>query len=363
MSVPVIELSGSARDRGLQHGREAGDFVVRSIEIYRKAFLSKGVTWEQARVVAGKLLPEIEAYNAEFADEIRGIAEGAEVPLEDIVALNARTELLYGQRPQADRGPDDDGDGCTGAIALPEATADGIVIHGQNWDWRDECADSGILLRIRSDDGPDILCFTEGGLLARFGFNSAGMALTANFLQTERDYGRKGVPISLIRRQILMSRNFAEAIKVAYSTPRAFSANLMLSDAGGAAIDLETTPDEIFWIAPENGLLVHANHFVSLPARTKNFDMSVPTTPDSLYRDVRVRDSLTAKHGKITIEDFKEAFADRYGSPRAVCRSPVEGPGGKISSTVVTIIMSASEKRLWIARRPYKEAVYEEHAL
>lgn len=363
MSIPVIDLSGSARDRGLQHGREARDYVVRGIKVYRKAFLAKGVTWEQARVVAAKFLPEIEAYNAEFAEEIRGIAEGSEVPVEDIVALNARTELLYGQRPQADPGPDDEGDGCTGAIALPDATADGVVLHGQNWDWRDECADSSILLRIRSDDGPDILCFTEGGLLARFGFNSAGIALTANFLQTEKDYGRKGIPVSLIRRQILMSSNFAEAMKVAYSAPRAFSTNLMLSDAGGAAIDLETTPDEIYWIAPENGLLVHANHFVSMPARIKNIDMSVPTTPDSLYRDVRVRESLASKHGKITTEDFKVAFADRFGSPRAVCRSPVEGPGGKVSSTVVTIIMSASEKKLWIAKRPYEKAIFEEHAL
>jgi isopenicillin-N N-acyltransferase-like protein len=159
-----LDLSGTPHQRGLQHGRGAAELVARSIEIYRKAFKSKGVSWERAREVATALLPVIAAYDQGFADEIRGIAEGAKVPLEDVVALNARTELLYGQHPQAPKGPDTDGDGCTGAIALPGATRDGIVIHGQNWDWRDECADSCLLLRIRSEDGPDILCFTEGGL-------------------------------------------------------------------------------------------------------------------------------------------------------------------------------------------------------
>jgi isopenicillin-N N-acyltransferase-like protein len=363
LSIPILDLSGSPSERVLQHGRGAGDLVARSIEIYRKAFRSKGVSWERAREVATALLPEIAAFDRGFADEIRGIADGAEVPVEDVVALNARTELLYGQHPQVSPGPDTDGDGCTGAIALPGATRDGIVIHGQNWDWRDECADSCLLLRIRSEEGPDILCFTEGGLLARFGFNSAGIALTANFLQTERDYGRKGIPIALIRRRILMARSLSEAIRVPYSVPRAFSANLMLSDAGGAAIDLETTPDEIFWQAPENDLLVHANHFVTLPARIKNIDMSIPTSPDSLYRDLRVRAHLESRHGDITTEDFRIAFGDRFGAPRAVCRSPIEGPGGKVSSTVATIIMSPSEGRIWIAKRPYASAEFTEHRL
>lgn len=363
MSFPIIDLSGDARARGLKHGKEGGDLVHRSIVIYRKAFQSKGVSWERARAVAAALMPAIESYSAEFAEEIRGIAEGAKVPVEDIVALNARTELLYGQQPQVARGPDSDADGCTGAIALPNATAGGRVIHGQNWDWRDECADSGLLLRIRSTDGPDILCFTEGGLLARFGMNSAGVALTANFLQTENDYGRDGVPIALLRRQILTSPTFAEAMKVPYAAKRSFSANLMLSDAGGVAVDLESTPDEIFWLMPENDLLVHSNHFVSLAARCKHIDLSVPTNTDSLYRDMRVRLQLEQNHGKIDIDDFKRAFADNYGSPRAVCRSPIEGPGGKVSSTVATIIMSAGEGKLWIAKRPYDEAVFDEHSL
>ena len=49
-------------------------------------------------------------------------------------------------------------------------------------DWRAECAETGVLLRIHRDDGPDILTFTEAGGLARSGLNSAGIGLTANAL-------------------------------------------------------------------------------------------------------------------------------------------------------------------------------------
>ena len=78
------------------------------------------------------------------------------------VAINARTELLYG-RPAEERITSPEG--CTGAIVLPEATAAGRLLHGQNWDWRDECLETGIILRISPEAGPRILSFTEAGLL------------------------------------------------------------------------------------------------------------------------------------------------------------------------------------------------------
>src|SRR5688572_3824827 len=124
---------------------------------------------------------------------MRGIAEGANEPLAAAVLMNARTESVGAARPQQERKHMPDG--CTAALALPEVTAHGVLLDGQNWDWRAECAETGIVLRIRRDDGPDILTFTEAGGLARSGLSSAGIGLTANALECERDYQRgTGVP-------------------------------------------------------------------------------------------------------------------------------------------------------------------------
>jgi isopenicillin-N N-acyltransferase-like protein len=106
-------------------------------------------------------------------------------------------------------------DGCTGLVALSEATADHSVIHAQNWDWKAECAETSVVLRIRRDDGPDILTFTEAGGLARSGFNAAGIGITANYLESDRDYARPGVPLALIRRKVLEQADVAMAMSAA----------------------------------------------------------------------------------------------------------------------------------------------------
>lgn len=360
---PIFGLAGSPQDIGLGYGRKAAEYIHRSISIYRNAFASKGVSWELARQKAREFTPNIERYHAGLLQELSAIAKGAELPLEDLLAINSRTELLYGQKPAAAQAPETDVDGCTGAIAMPEATSDRHTLHGQNWDWRDECADSAVVLRIEPESGPKMLIFVEAGILARCGLNSAGIAITGNFLQTDRDYGLDGVPLPFIRRRMLMSVSLGEAIRVVFDAPRTFSNNLMISQRDGECVDLEATPREVFWTLPEQGLLVHANHFTSVGALARVHDVGLETNTDSLYRDRRVRASLSSRRGELTVEDFKSAFADRYGAPRAVCRSPILGPGGKTSSTVASIVMDTTEGTMWIAKRPYENSRFRQYSI
>jgi isopenicillin-N N-acyltransferase-like protein len=160
-----------------------------------------------------------------------------------------------------------------------------------------------------------------------------------------------------------MQSGLGPAVEVVMRAERAFSINLMISHREGEAVDLETTPDEVFWLLPEDDLLVHANHFVSLPARIKVRDLSLPTNGDSLYRDVRVRRHLRDQHGAITVQTLQKAFQDRFGSPRAVCRAATAGPGGKVSSTVATIVMDTTARTMWVAPRPYGPHRFTEYRL
>ena len=47
---------------------------------------------------ARAFVPAVADRYPELMEEVTGIAEGADRPVEEIVALNARTELLYGDR-------------------------------------------------------------------------------------------------------------------------------------------------------------------------------------------------------------------------------------------------------------------------
>jgi len=229
---PLIDLAGSARERGRTHGKAAADRLRRGAAMYAQSLLASGVDWKELERRAEAIVPAIEHFDPAYVEEMRGIAEGAGEPFAAVVLMNARTEMVAAARRQqaAKHFPD----GCTAALALPEASADGVLLHGQNWDWRAECAETGVVLRIRRDDGPDLLTFTEAGGLARSGLNSAGIGLTANALECDRDYQRgAGVPLPFIRRKVLESTHLALAVQTIVSTPKSGSNHMAISHCDG----------------------------------------------------------------------------------------------------------------------------------
>ena len=357
-AFPLIDLSGPPRERGRQYGEAAADRIRRSADIYLTAFASQRLGTERVRALVETLLPIMERFEPTYLDEMRGIAEGARCPLEHVVVVNARTELLAQARLAAEQ------DGCTGVVVLSEASADGAVLHGQNWDWRAECAETGVVLRIRPQNGPALLTFTEAGGLARCGLNEAGIGLTANFLGSDRDGKRPGVPLVLLRRRVLESAHFALAIQAVYATPKWVSNNVMLSHAGGVALDVESAPDDSLLIQPDGGLLVHANHFEHPAALAKLRDTGLATTPDSAYRAQRVRALLAPKRGRIGIDDMKAALFDDFGTPYSVCRPPRPAATGEnLSASVMMVVMRPAEGWMEICPLPALQREFTRYSL
>lgn len=348
---PLIELSGPPEQRGRQYGQAAAERIKKGIAHYG-AQMSATASAQRIRRLAEDFVPQIEKFAPHFVPEMRGIAAGANVELADIVMLNCRTEVL--QLAKRTELEDKEPDGCTGAIILPEATADGVLIHGQNWDWKKECVETTVVLRVRRDDGPDLMTMVEAGGLARCGLNAAGIAITANYLRSDRDYTRQGVPLSLLRRKALEQEQAALALQVLYATPKSASNNLMLSQADGSGfgVDIECAPDESFMLWPDRGVLVHANHFVSPVALSKLKDGGIATTPDSAYRDRRVRGLLEPKIGKLSIDDLRAAFFDDWQSPWSVCRPPRKNLEDNLSATVAMVLMRPAEGHMEIAPLP-----------
>ncbi|WP_421995755.1 C45 family autoproteolytic acyltransferase/hydolase [Reyranella sp.] len=346
---PLIELSGPPRERGRQHGKAAADRLRRGAKMYAESLVKTGVDWKELERRAEAMVPTIDRFDPTYVEEMRGIAEGAGEPFAAVVLMNARTEMVAAARQQ--QATKHFPDGCTAALALPEASADGTLLHGQNWDWRAECAETGVILRIRRDDGPDILTFTEAGGLARSGLNSAGLGLTANALECDRDYKRgPGVPLPFIRRKVLESAHLAQAVQTIVSTPKLGSNHMAVSqateDGAAEAFGFECAPDETFWVAPERGVYVHANHWIAESARTRVKDTGLAETPCSIYRDKRVRDQLASRRGQLTLDDLRTAFFDAWGSPWSVCRPPRPNTRGVLTATAAMILMRPGEGHL-----------------
>ena len=350
-AFPLIEIAGRPYERGIAYGHAAADRVRRSVGLYASQMKGMGLSADEVRGIINDFVPSMGGYAPDLVEEMRGIAVGADCAFEDVALVNCRTEVVeIGERRAKDRTPKD---GCTGVIVLPEATEAGALIHAQNWDWKPECIDTGIVLRIRREDGPDILTFTEAGGVARSGLNAAGLAITANYLQSDRDFRQLGIPLPLIRRRFLECAHLADGIKLVATTAKSISNNMMLSTAEGFGIDFECAPDEAFALYPERGLLVHTNHWTSAVALSKLREAGIENVPDSHYRDYRVRQHLADKVGRITADDVKAALFDKFAAPYSVCRPPTpDGPRHSISSTVAMIIMQPALGRMQIAPMP-----------
>lgn len=348
---PLVEIGGPPSQRGRAYGEQARERIGRSVSLYASQLDKFGFQPSDVDRFSDIFLPRLMAWAPDLVEEMEGIAAGANLDLSDILLVNARTEIL--QLARREKGlSDDEPDGCTGAVLLPEATRSGKLIHGQNWDWRSECAETSVVLRIKRDGAPDILTFTEAGGLARSGFNSAGIGITANYLESERDYRELGIPLPFIRRRALEASHFAHAIRIVATTPKSGSNNMMLSTAEGFAVDLECAPDETFPVYPEKDVIVHANHWQSPIALSKLRETGLRDVPDSLYRDYRVRQKLAVRHGSLAVDDLKEALFDDFGSPFCVCRPPVMKEGGNLSATVAMIIFEPVSGIMEIAPLP-----------
>jgi len=129
--------------------------------------------------------------------------------------------------------------------------------------------------------------------------------------------------------------------------PRGASGNYLIAHRDGVAIDFETTPDNVYVVYPERGLLTHANHFQSVVAQTTG--VTKYYTGDTLYRDFRARQLLEPKIGKITIDDIKLVLRDEFGAPRAICRTPHDYPGQEPTMTIASLVFDLKHDVLHVA--------------
>src|SRR5438445_7038283 len=227
---PHVRVEGSARERGRRYGERTADRVRRSIDAYREVFAQKaGWDWPTVTAQALRFREPIEGFNPRYLEELQGLAEGAGVGVEDVLAINVRTEVMYSAAARAAERQGRPFGECSSFAVLPEASADGHTLIGQNWDWLMHSSETVVVLEVRQDEGPDYVTVVEAGLLAKTGMNSSGIGLATNALATDLDRGEPGVPYHVVLRGILDAENMSDALAVAQRGFRSSSANYLVA--------------------------------------------------------------------------------------------------------------------------------------
>ncbi len=356
---PHLVLRGSPHERGLAYGRLARDRIHESVAVYRDVFLRlAALEWPDAVAQALKY----ESYIAEFAPdalaEIAGIAEGAGLTRGDVLALNARSELMFSKSMEAASA---DGGECTSLAVLPEASAHGGVMVGQNWDWIPRAQDTAVLLEVHRDDLPSYVTIAEAGHLAKVGVNSAGLGVCTNTLVSSRDRGRNGLPYHIILRALLDAQTISAATRTIYAATRAFSGNFLLAHRDGLAVNIESTSggvDGVHASFTNDGILTHTNHFTSDDLKT--WDVRVSVNPGTLFRMDSVRRTLRAgREGGVTLELIQAALRDHRNAPESVCWHPDPArPPADRRSTIASVIMDLVHDKLHVTAGPPCQSPY-----
>ena len=357
--IPCLTVDGDARSRGFAHGKRFAEDVAANLATYLRRFAASGLDASAAFAEGRRWLGAMARQNPEYAEEMRGLAEGADLDEAAIALLNARYELaftLFGQDAgrQAAKtellsvGPD----GCTTFGLLPEAAADGHTWLGQNWDWLEGIHKRNLVLRVRRTDKPSFVCLTEAGIVGgKMGVNECGVGLAENGLASSHD-GQNPYekPFHMRCREVLDAPRYDEALRAVLGTRRTCSANFVIGDAAGEVIDIETSPDHAGYLHPQDGIVTHSNHFTTSGHGESLMERIGPNT---LYRAARLRRLLSGKPEGISFEDMKEAMQDHFGHPNAICRHPDEGqPEAKRTMTLAAVLIDLDSRVMHVANGP-----------
>lgn len=349
---PVIDLVGAPYARGHAYGRAAADRIRSSIASYATVYREEaGWDWATSTEVAVRYLPAITDFAPDYLDELHGIADGAGVERVDVLAINIRTEVINAARIATTQGaaPAE----CT---AFATVGTDGAVVAGQNWDWQPFALDTVVVLRVEPDEGPAYVTVVEAGLLAKFGANSAGLAVLTNALICTDDVGEPGVPYHVLLRSLHQCGSTAEGLERIGQAHRAASANYLFADRGGHLADVEARPGDssrLHLLAPDDaGRMLHTNHFVAADFTSGDYTTMVEST--SIDRLGQIGGSLESPvAGAIADDRFVSALTCHDDYPNSVCRhvDPNE-PLNEQSVTVAATIIDVTGGSMLVSEGP-----------
>jgi isopenicillin-N N-acyltransferase-like protein len=360
-SFPYIRAEGPPYERGRQHGAACGDLLanygdVLAAQVNDPSFLTAGgqadprqTAKREQPLTAGDLceralrfVPLFEAHAPHVMEEIRGVAEGADISLGHAMLANVRGEVA---RDQAHP------DGCTAFTVTKPATRGNATLLGQNSDQDPNMETLGIVLHVIPDEGPQVLMFTFGGLVGYHGINSAGVAHCANALSAGN--WQVGLPHYPFKRMMFDRRSVDECVQLASELTLCSAANYVLADGNGNITDLEIIPDAdgVRAVPQSNGTIAHTNHFLHPDFLSR--EQLLQYIPDSPKRLQRMSEILDDSYGVIDIEGMKTALGDHTLGPDGICRH------GSDMKTIASIVADSSERELHVCKGNPCEGVFQ----
>ena len=262
-------------------------------------------SWPEVQEVAKQFLPYLNATWPVYIEEMQGIADGAGIGFESILALNVRTEIGFGLM----------NDGCT---AFAWRTNDSSFL-AQNWDWEAAQKDNIVCAKIVQPDKPTIHMMTEAGIIGKIGLNSAGVGTTLNAISAKGVAFDK-LPCHLALRTALECTSMQAARVKLNKAGVASACHITVADAQTGSMGFENTAQDQVELTMKDGLNTHSNHLTVPHSGVDDKGMLV----DSPFRLDRVRKLLGTVGSEPTMQRLRDVLKDDKNFPCSINRAPTE---------------------------------------
>jgi len=337
--IEVVHLSGGAFERGVAHGRAVSD----RLEHYWGE-LMKDVTDRSANPIGKDELRQwvLErcggalALAPDLEEEIRGIAEGADVAYELALGVNFGEEVchLASARGIASTRPTER---CLSIVVPPEQSATGDYLLAQTWDGPDWTPDP--VLFVVDEEAGRSAYLSDGGWVGGVGLNDRGIGSVHTGVGTTND-GTPGLPYPFIARRILQSDLLEEAAGKVVKAPATAGCHYIVA-GGGRALDVEIA-GAANAVVPLRGPVSTCAHFSARDLEV--LESEAEARQVSEYRTTRLL-SLLMERAPVGPLGLFDIMSDHEEGPSGamVCRHPVTDRVDGRSLGALVVDMAAAE--------------------
>ncbi len=386
--IPVIYAYGEPYERGVQIGTQLRAFdpdIVPRMAAARWDWVMTGIEHEISRGEILELIPDyLEAIEEtmgkdivdEYIGEMRGVADGAQVPFNDLFIVNLGGH--YRKYFIDERGHNlsyyNGADGCSSIAVWGKATKDGKMIASHNCDWaRNFPNNAHAAVVMHPANGNPLIYAAPIGTWGSHHIASdrlfvAGLALGKP--KAKPRYLMPGGPNGMLQRWIVQYANSAAEARSmldskggvgdrGYASP---SGNVVYVDEN-EAMYLQTAPDKIGRIPNEDGYNLVTNHVV-LDEMRSHFvqrkpqavgDGFVDPEAGSINRRQSEKFLIEKNYGNLDVKGVIDIMSSHYdissGRDNIFADTACQHGEykGRFSGTNLSTVVKLSEKSVWIA--------------
>ncbi len=304
-NFPIIlyKPGNNFKNNGVAHGEEFREQIKELFQIRKNLLLEKNPSIKNnIQSLALQQLEETRTFSPDITDEMEGISQGSLLKIEDIVLLNNYTDFRDILLPD---------EGCSTIQSINSLDS----LSGQTWDMHNSAKKFvSIIKQDKQENMPAQIIFSLVGCVGMMGFNSNGLMIGVNNLNTKN--ARASIVWPSLVRKVLQSRSYDEMESIIKNAPVTSGHNYLISDETQGS-HWEVTPvvrEKVSSLTKEKGFIFHTNHCIGEKTTIEEDKISSNSTTNERYQ---ILNSLNTDN--LDFSSALRVLTGHEGYPKSIC--------------------------------------------